>query len=144
MKPALRFAPEVYLFTKHATRHSATPARAAEAGIEPAGNVFNRHAVLPAVPPPQSCTYQIRTDFHLHETKPILPIHQRGQAGAHGFEPRIEVLEASTAPTQSSLWWVERRSNPFDTIFSRGHYRICYQPKNAPRENRTHVSSMAS
>jgi hypothetical protein len=34
--------------------------RAAEAGIEPAGDVFNRHAVLPTVPPPQSSMYQLQ------------------------------------------------------------------------------------
>ena len=42
--------------------------QAAEAGIEPAGNVFNRHAQLPAVAPPQSKS--ARLDLNQRSRRP--------------------------------------------------------------------------
>jgi hypothetical protein len=41
-------------FTPRRNQQALARAEAAETGIEPAGNVFNRHAQLPTVAPPQS------------------------------------------------------------------------------------------
>ena len=46
-------------FTKLLLCHSAAPAKAARAGIEPAGNVFNGHAQLPTVALSQSKKYPV-------------------------------------------------------------------------------------
>jgi hypothetical protein len=63
------------------------------------------------------------------------------RAGPRGIEPRLSVLEADTAPCgrtygmRTQTKWVDRRSNPVGTIFSRELYRISYLPASAPERN---------
>jgi hypothetical protein len=82
----------------------------------------------------------------LLERQPTSPEVERGPK----FECRMEQAREESNPG-SQFWrliprhadgpveWVDRRSNPVGTIFSRELYRISYLPARAPGENRTRL-----
>ncbi len=103
-------------------------------------NVINSHAPVPALKPPDwSTPYQTRTGFcSLKETN-ANPYTNGAKQAREESNPGSKFWRLLPRHAAGPIEWVDRRSNPVGTIFSRELYRISYLPARAPGENRTRL-----